>query len=71
MCSYMNYGPIFGGGKDIYIADNSNTKSSYYSILGKTYTHPEYPFGSEKAESILAGTHNFKVQEIEVFQFQQ
>ena len=60
----------FGGGYDIFISDNSNSNTNSFSNLGYTYTHPEYPFGSEKAKTILAGTHYFQVEEIEVFQMQ-
>ena len=75
ICSYEDYGPIFGRGNDIFISDYSNTNTdtntNSYSNLGKTYTHPDYPHGSEKAKTILAGSFNFQVQEIEVFQMQQ
>ena len=68
--SSPSYGPLFGRGKDLVIMDNSNTNTSSYSKLGNTYTHPEYPYGSEKSRKILAGTQYFKVQEIEIFQMQ-
>ena len=63
------YGPVFGSG--IVISDSSNTNTISYSVLGNTYTHPEYPLGSKKARKILAGSRNFQVQEIEVFQMLQ
>ena len=69
--SIKQYGPIFGAGNDICIFDSSNSNTSSYSNLGNTYTHPEYPFNSPKAKTILAGTYNFQVVEIEVFQLQQ
>ena len=65
------FGPVFGSGHDLFISKSSNTNMSSYSNLGQTYTHPEYPYGSEKAETILAGSCHFQVQEIEVFQMQQ
>ena len=61
--SFKEHGPEFGEGHDIFIADDSN--------LGKTYTHPDYQYGSEKAKTILAGSHFFQIQEIEVFRIQQ
>ena len=64
-------GPLFGSGYDLFISDSSNTNTNSYSNLGQTYTHPEYPLGSEKAKTILAGSHTFQVEEIEVFQMQQ
>ena len=69
--SSPSYGPLFGSGKDLVIYSSSNMNTTNYSNLGKTYTHPEYPLGSEKARKILAGSQFFKVQEIEVFQMQQ
>ena len=69
--SFEPFGPIFGAGNDICIYDCSNTNTDSFSFLGKTYSHPEYPYGSDRAKSILAGTHHFKVQEIEVFQVLQ
>ena len=71
ICSNKQYGPIFGAGNDICIFDSSNSNTSSFSNVGNTYTHPEYPFNSSKAKTILAGTYNFQVVEIEVFQLQQ
>jgi len=61
------YGPTFGGGHDIYITDKSNTNSSNHSNLGHSYIHPDYAHGSNEAQSLLAGSYNFKVFEIEVY----
>ena len=68
--SMKNRGPIFGGGNDICISDCANANKNSYSNLGVTYTHPQYSYGSERAKTILAGSINFQVQEIEVFQMQ-
>lgn len=57
----------FGG---FFISDSSNSNSSF-SDLGASYSHPEYPIGSKSTKTILAGTSNFQVQEIEVFELQQ
>ena len=70
--TYSNgmFGPKFGGGYDLYIADNSNVSTSSYSNLGFSYKHPsssKYMFGSNDATSFLAGNLNFRVDEIEVF----
>jgi len=59
-----SYGPTFGGGHDLHIADKSNTNTSSYSNLGCSYTHP---YGSNEAKSFLAGSYNFQVTEIEVY----
>ena len=71
ICSNDDLGPAFGLGMDFAINDRSNLNKFSYSCLGVTYTHPEYPLYSEKAETILAGSSYFQVQEIEVFQMQQ
>ena len=63
-------GPIFGGKKgysDLMIDDNSNRNNKSFSYFGHYYIHPDYEYKSDKANSFLAGTHNFKVLEIEVY----
>jgi hypothetical protein len=71
-CS-AKYGPVFGynsryENSDFTIADSSNTNESSYSDLGCAFSHPSYERGSIEAETLLAGSKNFKVAEIEVFQ---
>jgi hypothetical protein len=56
----------FGKGHDFCIASNENNNN--YSYLGPTYRHPGIKQGSEESHSFLAGTYNFEVVEIEVFQ---
>ena len=68
--SFKESGPEFGCGIDLFISGYSNINKNSYSNLGYTYSHPEYPYGSDKAKTILAGTYNFQVEEIEVFQMQ-
>eukprot|EP00347_Sterkiella_histriomuscorum_P004925 403358553 len=61
----------FGGGSDIAILDNCDKNTKNYSCLGYTYEPPNgYKDGTEEAYSYLAGEHNFKVLEIEVYQLQ-
>jgi hypothetical protein len=62
------YGPLFGGGHDICIANNANTTMGSYSDLGYTYKHPRYANGTNEAQTILAGTEYFQLDEIEVHQ---
>jgi hypothetical protein len=50
LCS-ANYGPVFDGGWDICIADNSNIKAESSTDLGLSYPHPEYSYMSEAAKS--------------------
>ena len=65
ICCDSNNGPIFG--YDIHIASDSNSKQNSYSNFGDSYKHPDYQFGTDKAKSILAGSHYFQTVDIEVF----
>jgi hypothetical protein len=65
-CS-LSFGPIFGG-CDLVIANNSNTTTNSWSNLGLFYSHPQYADGTNEAKSFLAGSHNFRLDEIEVYQ---
>ena len=59
------YGPIFGGGNDIRIANNANTTMGSYSNLSHSYyQHPQPSQGN----SYLAGSYQFNLSEIEVYQ---
>ena len=68
ICCNPKYGPTFGGGNDIYIATNANTTMNSFSYLGVTYKHPQYAQGTNDANTFLAGSHVFQLDEIEVFQ---
>jgi hypothetical protein len=59
------FGPIFGD--DICIANNANTTMNSYSVLGYTYSHPQHAFGTNGASSFLAGSNEFRLDEIEVY----
>jgi hypothetical protein len=61
-------GPTFGGGHDIRISDNANITRSNYSRLGHTYKHPQYDIGKNEAETFLAGSYQFQLDEIEVYE---
>ena len=75
MCANRRYaiychssnGPTFGGGADIYISSDSNSNQTSFSNFGYDYKHADYQNGTEKANSILAGSYNFQTLEIEVF----
>jgi len=62
-------GPSFGRG-DIHIESNSNIKGDYdsFSDMGDVFDHPRYSYGTNEAQSFLAGSYHFKLSEIEVFQ---
>jgi len=65
-CS-SKFGPTFGSGSDIYIADNANINTVSSVNLGNTYKHPGYPIGSKEAQSYLAGSYNFQLSDIEMY----
>jgi hypothetical protein len=62
-----SYGPTFGGGRDIYIGDKSNTTTGSYSVI-TTYTAPTYPSGSDSTTFLTGGFGNWLTTEIEVIQ---
>ena len=59
------YGPSFGGGHDLHIANGANANSNSYSKLGSTYQCP----ANGNSSSFLADQSNFSVNEVEVFVF--
>ena len=69
----FNHGPIFGGdaenydSDDLHVVNNSNTNEESFSSLGRNFKHPEYKFSSKEADSFLAGSENFRLNEIEVY----
>jgi hypothetical protein len=65
---HASYGPTFGGGHDLMISSNSNTNTNSYSILGHTYRASGVIYNTAQAQHALAGSKNFKVLEIEVYQ---
>ena len=65
---HTSYGPTFGGGHDIYISNNPSSDNSCYSNYGHSYESKGLSYSTTQAQSHLAGSYNFKVLEIEVFQ---
>ena len=66
--SCSGYGPTFGFGYDIYIVSEASSNKHSYSSLGHTYNPPfGHSFGTEFAQSFLAGSYHFQPDEIEVF----
>ena len=62
------YGPTFGGGHDIYIANSAGSNTNSYSNLGHTYVQlAGYRYGSSNTRSLFAGSYNFQPNEVEVF----
>ena len=60
----LGYGPTFGEGHDIYIANNANSTQNSYTLLGHSYP---FPSGVQDSNTILAGTHYFTPDDWEVF----
>jgi len=67
--SCSSYGPIFGAGCDIYIANNAASNTNSYSDLGYTYSPPSgYSYPSSFSQSFLAGSYYyFQPDEVELF----
>jgi hypothetical protein len=69
----FNHGPIFGGDAENYdcddlgIGNNTNTYEESYSNLGNNFKHPEYEFMTTEAQSFLARSKCFQLNEIEVY----
>jgi hypothetical protein len=64
---YPSYGPTFGNGWDIHVADNSNSNTNSYSNLGSGYVNDTGVNGRE----VFTGECNFTVKEIEVFTIEE
>ncbi len=39
-----------------------------FSHLGSSYKHPQYKYGTNETKTFLAGSFNFQLDEIEVYQ---
>ena len=63
---HSRYGPTFGG--SICIANNANTTTNSLSNLGDCFSHPEYEYATDEAQSFLAGSFDFLLDEIEVYE---
>ena len=60
-------GPSFGL-TDFQISSDSNLNKNSFSNLGDSYDFQLYSFESDKARKFLAGSYNFIVSEIEMYQ---
>jgi len=63
---YSSYGPRFGRGAAVYIANNANSNTNSYTDFGQ-YSDYSVPSGVQDQYTILAGTRNFTPDEVEVF----
>merc|ERR1711915_682003 len=66
--NHNGYGPTFGGGHDLYIANDAGHNRNSYTNLGHTYLPPSgFTYGHSNAKDLLAGTCNFTPLRYEVF----
>ena len=61
---YLDFGPTFGGGHDVYIANNTNSNQNSYTHFGNSYSVPS---GVQDQYTILGGTFRFTPDDWEVF----
>ena len=61
---WSGYGPSFGSGFDLYIANNASQNTYSYTYFGSSYSLPN---GVTDHRTILAGTRYFSPDEVEVF----
>lgn len=59
--AYSNYLPTFGGGHDIYLAENCNQNSSSYANFNYSYD------SKGRGRDDLTGAYNFQVKELEMY----
>jgi hypothetical protein len=64
ICCNSDWGPAFGGPCDIAVSGNCNANTKSYTCLGYTYTNDT---GLDN-NVVFAGSQNFQVREIEVFE---
>jgi hypothetical protein len=57
------YGPTFGNGHNIYVADKCNENTRSYTNLGYAYVNDTGIIGT----AVFTGEESFTVKEIEVF----
>ena len=66
--SCSSHGPTLGSGHDIYIANNAASNTDSYLNLGWTYSPPPgNSYHTSFTKSFLAGSYNFRPDEVEVF----
>ncbi|XP_078384110.1 uncharacterized protein LOC144666576 [Oculina patagonica] len=63
---FPGFGPTFGHGHYIYIADNANSNNKSYTNFSY---HKDYhvPSAAKDCKTVLAGTYHFTPDEVEVF----
>ncbi len=65
---HSNYGPIFGGGHDINICNESNTNIGSNTNFGFSYNLPDgYHFGENSKDFLAGNCRQWTTTEIEVY----
>ena len=62
-----NYGPTFGTGPDLRIANNPNNSNACSAHLSNSYQLP----AGQKATTFFTGGETFSLTELEVFSFEK
>ena len=61
------YGPIFGFGHDLYIANDAGLNNESHARFGTTYNLPVgYLYGQTSASCLMSGSYSFTPSEVEV-----
>ena len=63
---HATFGPTFGAGYDIHLANNANNNTNSYANFGYNKFYP-VPNGTQNRQTLLAGTVHFKPDDWEVF----
>lgn len=66
MYRHSSYGPIFGSGHDIYIANNANSNRNSQANFGYNSVY-SVPSDVQNKQTLLAGSHPFTPDDWEVF----
>ena len=62
-----DYGPTFGNGLDLYIANNAGSNTNSYTRFGSSYNLPSgYTYRQPNTSSLLGGSFYFTPSEVEV-----
>ena len=61
------YGPTFGGGHDLHIANDATSNTNSYANIGHTYQAPSgYTPYLDNTRSLLAGSNHFTPSKVEI-----
>ena len=63
---YGGYGPSFGAGIDLLIANNAGSPTWSYTDFGDTYQPPPAGYTFRRTNTLLAGSFRFSPSQIEV-----